>query len=120
MKKSFEELKQMATAVRVLSADMVAKANSGHPGLPLGFADVATILFSEVLKYDAKNPKWYDRDRFILSAGHGSALLYSMLHMAGYDLTIEDLTGNKEGKIDNVETLIGNTIFVGVFNPLQI
>lgn len=119
MKKSFEELKQMATAVRVLSADIVAKANSGHPGLPLGFADVATILFSEVLKYDAKNPKWYDRDRFILSAGHGSALLYSLLYLTGYeDINIEDIknfrqlhsktAGHPEyGFLNGIETTTG-------------
>ena len=87
-----KDLKLMANAVRVLSADMVAKANSGHPGLPLGFADVATYLFTNVLKYSSKNPKWFDRDRFVLSAGHGSALLYSLLFLTGYeDLTIEDL-----------------------------
>ncbi len=92
MKRNVEELRKMANAVRMLSVDMVAKANSGHPGLPLGFADVATILFTEVMKYDAKNPKWYDRDRFVLSAGHGSALLYSLLYLTGYeDITIEDI-----------------------------
>lgn len=92
MKRSIEELRRMANTVRVLSADMVAKANSGHPGLPLGFADVATVLFTEVLKFSSKNPKWFDRDRFILSAGHGSALLYSLLYLTGYnDITIEDL-----------------------------
>jgi len=87
-----ENLQLMANAVRILSVDMVAKANSGHPGLPLGFSDVATVLFSEVLKYDSKNPKWFDRDRFVLSAGHGSAMLYSLLYLTGYDdCTIEDL-----------------------------
>lgn len=92
MKKNTQELKNMANAVRALSVDMVAKANSGHPGLPLGFADVATILFTEVMKYDAKNPKWFDRDRFVLSAGHGSALIYSLLYLAGYeDCTIEEI-----------------------------
>lgn len=92
LKRSNEELTKMATAVRILSAEMIAKANSGHPGLPLGFADVATILFSEVLKYDSKNPKWFDRDRFVLSAGHGSALLYSLLYLTGYeDCTIDEI-----------------------------
>src|SRR5574344_2164387 len=87
-----KDLKLMANAVRVLSADMVAKANSGHPGLPLGFADVVTYLFTNVLKYSSKNPKWFDRDRFVLSAGHGSALLYSLLFLAGYeDISIEDI-----------------------------
>ena len=90
--KTNEELIKMATALRMLSVDAVAKANSGHPGLPLGFADVATVLFSEFLKFDSKNPKWYDRDRFILSAGHGSALLYSLLYLTGYDdITIDDI-----------------------------
>ncbi len=92
MKRNIEELKKMANAVRMLSVDMVAKANSGHPGLPLGFADVATVLFTEVMKYDSKNPKWFDRDRFVLSAGHGSAMLYSLLYLAGYeDISIEDI-----------------------------
>jgi transketolase len=71
---------------------MVAKANSGHPGLPLGFADVATILFTEFLKFSPQNPKWFDRDRFVLSAGHGSALLYSLLYLTGYeDCTLDEL-----------------------------
>ena len=92
MKRNIEELKKMANAVRMLSVDMVAKANSGHPGLPLGFADVATVLFTEIMKYDSKNPKWFDRDRFVLSAGHGSAMLYSLLYLAGYeDISIEDI-----------------------------
>lgn len=90
--RSKEELTKMATAIRILSVDMVAKANSGHPGLPLGFADIATVLFSEVLKYNAKYPKWFDRDRFVLSAGHGSALLYSLLYLTGYeDCTIDEI-----------------------------
>ncbi len=85
-------LKQMANAIRFLSADAVEKARSGHPGLPLGMADVATILFSEFLKYSPKNPEWADRDRFVLSAGHGSMLLYSLLYLTGYeDMTLEDL-----------------------------
>ena len=82
----------MANAIRFLSLDAVEKANSGHPGMPMGMADVATILFSEFLKFDPLNPIWPDRDRFILSAGHGSMLLYSLLYLTGYqDITIEDI-----------------------------
>lgn len=76
-------LKDMANAVRFLSMDAVEKAKSGHPGLPMGAADFATVLFSEFLKYDPKEPLWADRDRFVLSAGHGSMLLYSLLHLIG-------------------------------------
>jgi len=76
--------KQMADAIRVLSMDGVEKAKSGHPGMPMGMADVATVLFSKFLKFDASQPDWADRDRFILSAGHGSMLIYSLLHLTGY------------------------------------
>ncbi|TGS44344.1 transketolase, partial [bacterium M00.F.Ca.ET.179.01.1.1] len=72
--------------------DAVEKANSGHPGLPMGCADIATVLFTRFLKYDPKAPHWADRDRFILSAGHGSMLLYSLLHLTGYeDMTIDQI-----------------------------
>jgi transketolase len=82
----------MANAIRFLSADAVQKANSGHPGMPMGMADVATVLFTRFLKYDAAQPKWPDRDRFILSAGHGSMLLYSLMYLTGYaDMTIEQI-----------------------------
>jgi transketolase len=77
-------LKQMADAIRVLAMDGVEKANSGHPGMPMGMADVATVLFSKFLKFDASRPDWADRDRFILSAGHGSMLIYALLHLTGY------------------------------------
>ncbi|MFC3068205.1 transketolase [Phenylobacterium soli] len=77
-------LKIMADAIRVLSMDAVEKANSGHPGMPMGMADVATVLWSKFLKYDAADPAWPDRDRFVLSAGHGSMLLYSLLHLSGF------------------------------------
>ena len=75
---------QMANAIRFLSADGVQKANSGHPGMPLGMADVATVLFTKFMKIDPTNPKWFDRDRFVLSAGHGSMLLYSLAFLLGY------------------------------------
>jgi transketolase len=77
-------LQQMANAIRVLSMDAVQAANSGHPGMPMGMADVATVLYSQFLKYDASAPKWADRDRFVLSAGHGSMLAYSTLFLSGY------------------------------------
>lgn len=82
----------LANSIRFLSIDAVERANSGHPGMPMGMADVATILFTEFLKFDPKNPHWLNRDRFILSAGHGSMLLYSLLYLTGYeDITIDDL-----------------------------
>ncbi len=89
---SREQHDRMANAIRFLSMDAVEKANSGHPGLPMGCADIATVLFTRFLKYDPKNPHWPDRDRFILSAGHGSMLLYSLLYLTGYeDMTIDQI-----------------------------
>jgi transketolase len=82
----------MANAIRVLSMDAVQAANSGHPGLPMGAADVATVLFAKHLKFDAADPDWPDRDRFVLSAGHGSMLLYSLLYLLGYEgMTLDDI-----------------------------
>ena len=82
----------MANAIRSLAMDAVEKANSGHPGLPMGVADIATVLFTKVMKFDPANPWWADRDRFILSAGHGSMLLYSSLYLLGYeDMTIDEI-----------------------------
>ena len=84
--------KDMANAIRALAMDAVEKAKSGHPGLPMGMADVATVLFTRHLKYDPSDPQWPDRDRFVLSAGHGSMLLYALLYLTGYDgIGIEDL-----------------------------
>ncbi len=77
--------------IRLLSADMVEKAKSGHPGMPMGAAAMAYVLWTQVMRYNPANPQWLNRDRFVLSAGHGSALLYSMLHLTGYDLSLEDL-----------------------------
>ncbi len=82
----------MANAIRALSMDAVEQAKSGHPGMPMGMADVATVLFTQFLKFDPQHPDWPDRDRFVLSAGHGSMLLYSVLHLTGYgDMTLDEL-----------------------------
>jgi transketolase len=82
---------QCINTLRFLSVDMVQKANSGHPGLPLGAAPMAYLLWTRWLKYNPRNPHWFNRDRFVLSAGHGSALLYSLLHLTGYDLSLHDI-----------------------------
>ena len=84
----------MANAIRSLAMDAVEKANSGHAGLPMGCADVATVLFTKVMKFDPKTPEWPDRDRFVLSAGHGSMLLYASLYLLGYeDATLDQEIG---------------------------
>jgi transketolase len=83
--------RELANAIRALSMDAVQKANSGHPGMPMGMADIAEVLWRDVLKHNPNNPAWADRDRFILSNGHGSMLLYSLLHLTGYDLPMEEL-----------------------------
>ncbi len=112
------EYQQLANAIRALSMDAVQKANSGHPGAPLGMADMAEALWRGFLRHNPKNPKWANRDRFILSNGHASMLIYSLLHLTGYDLTIEDLQqfrqldsktpGHPEyGEVPGVETTTG-------------
>ena len=83
--------RELANAIRALSMDAVQRANSGHPGMPLGMADIAQALWGDFLKHNPANPHWFDRDRFVLSNGHGSMLLYSVLHLTGYPLGIEDL-----------------------------
>ena len=83
--------RELANAIRALSMDAVQKAKSGHPGAPMGMADIAEVLWNDFLKHHPANPQWPDRDRFILSNGHGSMLIYSLLHLTGYDLSIEDL-----------------------------
>jgi len=84
--------RDMANAIRALAIDAVEAATCGHPGMPMGMADVATVLFGRFLKFDPSDPKWHDRDRFVLSAGHGSMLLYALLHLTGYaDITLEDI-----------------------------
>jgi len=88
---SAERELQCINLLRFLSVDMIQKANSGHPGLPLGAAPMATVLFQNFMRFNPKNPNWFNRDRFVLSAGHGSALLYSLLYATGYDLSLDDL-----------------------------
>lgn len=83
--------RELANAIRALSMDAVQQANSGHPGMPMGMADIAEVLWNDFLQHNPKNPEWADRDRFVVSNGHGSMLLYSLLHLSGYDLSIQDL-----------------------------
>lgn len=104
------DLQMMANAIRALSMDAVQAANSGHPGMPMGMADVATVLYTKYLKYDAAAPKWADRDRFVLSAGHGSMLAYSTLYLSGYaSPTIDDIRNFRQlhspcaGHPENIE-----------------
>ena len=82
---------EIANCVRMLSADAVEQANSGHPGMPMGMAEIATVLWLKHLNHSAKDPKWLNRDRVILSNGHGSMLQYAMLHLSGYPLSLDDL-----------------------------
>ena len=112
---------ELSNAIRFLSVDAVQKANSGHPGMPMGMADVATVLFKYHLRFNPKNPNWINRDRFILSAGHGSMLLYSLLYLTGYEsISIDDIkksftgiTTAREYKLDNG----GITVHVSI--PLE-
>ena len=83
--------RELANAIRALSMDAVQQANSGHPGMPMGMADIAEVLWNEFLRHNPTNPDWADRDRFVLSNGHGSMLLYSLLHLSGYDLPLAEL-----------------------------
>ena len=82
---------ERANAIRALAMDAVEKANSGHPGAPMGLADVAEVLWRDVLRYNPANPNWWNRDRFVLSNGHGSMLLYAVLHLTGYNVSMDDI-----------------------------
>ena len=82
---------ELANAIRALSMDAVQRANSGHPGAPMGMADIAEVLWNDYLQHNPANPEWPNRDRFVLSNGHGSMLIYSLLHLTGYDLPLEEL-----------------------------
>ena len=83
--------RELANCIRALSMDAVQRANSGHPGMPMGMADIAQVLWCDFLKHNPGNPRWADRDRFLLSNGHGSMLLYSLLHLTGYPLSLEEI-----------------------------
>ncbi len=113
-----KELDAVALSVRSLSMDAIQKANSGHPGLPLGTAELAAALYGKILKHNPANPSWKDRDRFVLSAGHGSMFLYSILHLSGYNVTLDDVRNFRQigsrcpghpeyGYTDGVETTTG-------------
>src|SRR5215217_6066580 len=92
MTETYTDLDQLAVnSIRILSIDGVQQANSGHPGMPLGAAPMAYVLWTRFLKHHPRRPDWFDRDRFVLSAGHGSMLLYSLLHLTGYDLPLDDI-----------------------------
>ena len=96
-----KQYKELANCIRFLSIDAVQKANSGHPGMPMGMADVATVLFKDFLNFDPKNPSWVNRDRFVLSAGHGSMLLYSLLYLTGYkSISLNDIKNFR--KLDSI------------------
>ncbi|MGI9490175.1 MAG: transketolase [Geminicoccaceae bacterium] len=101
----------MANAIRVLAMDAVEQAKSGHPGMPMGMADVATVLFSKFLRFDAADPDWHDRDRFVLSAGHGSMLLYALLHLSGYPgMTVEQVRNFRQaGSLTPGHPEVGHT-----------
>src|SRR6059058_176253 len=95
MSQSIEQL--CVNAIRMLSVDAVEKAKSGHPGAPMGLAPTAYLLWTRFMKYNPRNPSWPDRDRFVLSAGHGSMLLYSMLYLTGYDVPLERTKRSRSG-----------------------
>ena len=82
---------QLANAIRVISMDAIQKSNSGHPGAPMGMADMAEVLYNDFVQHNPKNPLWSNRDRVVLSNGHGSMLMYSLLHLTGYDLSMDDI-----------------------------
>ena len=122
--------RELANAIRALSMDGVQKAKSGHPGAPMGMADIAEVLWRGFLKHNPSNPQWVDRDRFILSNGHGSMLIYSLLHLSGYDVSIDDIKNFRQlhsktpghpeyGYTPGVETTTG-PLGQGITNAVEI
>ena len=113
------KVNQLANAIRFLSIDAVQKANSGHPGMPMGMADVATVLFKFHLRFNPKNPSWINRDRFILSAGHGSMLLYSLLYLTGYEkIKLDDIKNFRQ--LTQFVPDIRNTFLIRVLKLRQV
>jgi transketolase len=104
-------LQKIADTVRALSADAVEHAGSGHAGMPLGCAEIGAYLFAKEMKYNPEEPGWFNRDRLILSAGHGSIWLYSLLHLSGYDLSLEDLKQYRKFNSKTNKCLVGITYF---------
>ena len=102
-------LKKQADTIRFLCADMVQNANSGHPGAPMGLADIMVVL-SNFLKHNPKNPKWLNRDRLVFSGGHASSLVYSFLHLSGYDLSLDELICEIEEALNQIDSGIAKMI----------
>ena len=101
------KLREMATLLRVLCADMVEQAGSGHPGMPMGMADVATVLFANHMVFDPIHPEWLARDRFVLSSGHGSALAYALLHLVGSPtMTLDELFGIEDADVRDRKSVV--------------
>ena len=106
--------RELANAIRFLSIDAVQKANSGHPGMPMGMADIAEVLWRDFIHVNPSNPHWSNRDRFVLSNGHGAMLLYSLLHLTGFDVSIEDLKNFRQlhsktpGHPEHLDKKLGN------------
>ena len=123
--------RELANAIRALSMDAVQRANSGHPGAPMGMADIAEVLWNDFLKHNPNNPNWDNRDRFIMSNGHGSMLIYALLHLTGYGLSISTDGGTTFTNKTTADGLAANssdavfissngTIYVGTGNGLSI
>ena len=93
--------RDLANAIRFLAIDAVEAAKSGHPGMPMGMADIAEVLWNDYLRHNPNNPTWFNRDRFVLSNGHGSMLQYALLHLSGYDLSIDDLKQFRQLRIED-------------------
>lgn len=110
--------KTLANAIRCLSMDAVQKAKSGHPGAPMGMADIAEVLWRDYMNHNPADPHWANRDRFVLSNGHGSMLIYSLLHLTGYDLSIDELKTSVNSTLRHQATL--NMAILQALKPPQV